>query len=152
MNAIFIIQYSVCYFLLRRDSTLFFFGVIFRTCDDTESSICSFPSTHIQLTKRQQFLMVGQRYKIYLTFEMPESEANKNLGMFMVCLELNNNENMVVGSSCRPVMLHYRSQLMYIIKTLVMAPLLILGTAEEKQIITVEMFSDYEEDEVIFPI
>lgn len=33
-----------------------------------------------------------------------------------------------------------------------MAPLLVLGTAEEKQLITVEMFSDFEEDDVSFPI
>ncbi|KAK6623378.1 hypothetical protein RUM43_009230 [Polyplax serrata] len=121
--------------------------VQFKTCDDAESSICSFPYAHVILTRRQQFLMVGQSYKIYLNFEMPESVANRNLGMFMVCLDLNDKDGTHVARSCRPVMLHYRSRLLHIIKTVVMAPLLVLGTAEEKQLITVEMFSDFEEDD-----
>ena len=120
----------------------------FRTCDNPESSICSFPATHIPLTKRQNFLMVGQSYKIFLSFEMPESEANKNLGMFMVCLELNGQNGELVGHSCRPVMLHYRSKLLTIIKTLVFSPMLVFGTSEEKQIVQVEMFSDFRENEV----
>lgn len=93
--------------------------------------------------------MVGQSYKIYLAFEMPESEANKNLGMFMVCLELNDKDGALVANSCRPVMLHYRSWLFHTIKTIVYSPFLLLGTAEEKQNVIVEMFSDYEEDQVI---
>ncbi|KAL0273430.1 UNVERIFIED_CONTAM: hypothetical protein PYX00_006092 [Menopon gallinae] len=119
----------------------------FRTCNDSDSSICSFPTAHIQLTKRQHILMVGQRYKIYLNFEMPESEANKKLGMFMVCLELNDKTGVLVANSCRPVMLHYRSWLLHIIKTVVYSPVLLFGTAEEKQFINVEMFSDFEDDQ-----
>lgn len=42
--------------------------------------MCSFPSAHIQLTKRQQLLMMGQPYKVNINLEMPESPANKELG------------------------------------------------------------------------
>lgn len=50
-----------------------------RSCD-REKGICSFPSAHVQLTKKQQLLMVGQPYKVNLHLEMPESPANKELG------------------------------------------------------------------------
>lgn len=51
----------------------------FRSCDE-EKGVCSFPSAYVQLTKKQQLLMVGQPYKVNLHLEMPESPANKELG------------------------------------------------------------------------
>lgn len=50
-----------------------------RSCEDSKG-ICSNPSAHVRLTKKQQLLMVGQQYKMYLDLEMPESPANQNLG------------------------------------------------------------------------
>lgn len=51
----------------------------FRACDATKG-ICSFPSAHVELTKKQQLLMMGQPYKVHLELEMPESPVNKELG------------------------------------------------------------------------
>nr|CAH7756774.1 unnamed protein product [Callosobruchus chinensis] len=51
-----------------------------------EKGICSFPSAHVQLTKKQQLLMMGQPYKIHLDLEMPESPANRELGMKFIYL------------------------------------------------------------------
>lgn len=45
-------------------------------------------------------------------------------------------------------MLHYRSDLLHSLNTLALSPLLIIGTAEQKQIVPVELFSNYEEDQV----
>lgn len=58
---------------------------ICRSCDQ-EKGICSFPSAHVQLTKKQQLLMVGQPYKVNLQLEMPESPANKQLGKSLLIL------------------------------------------------------------------
>lgn len=44
--------------------------------------MCSFPSAHVELTKRQQLLMMGQPYRVELVLEMPESPVNKQLGMY----------------------------------------------------------------------
>lgn len=52
-----------------------------RSCKDNQG-VCSFPSAHIELTKRQQLLMFGQPYKIQLDLEMPESPRNKELGKY----------------------------------------------------------------------
>ncbi|XP_026461669.1 seipin [Ctenocephalides felis] len=118
----------------------------FKSCEEGQA-VCSFPSAHVSLTKKQQLLMIGQPYKVYLYIEMPESDANKNLGMFMVCAEMRDTASKLRGHSCRSAMLHYRSDLLHSLNTLALSPLLIIGTAEQKQIVPVELFSNYEEDQ-----
>nr|CAD7439367.1 unnamed protein product [Timema bartmani] len=118
----------------------------FKSCEELQGP-CSFPSAHVQLTKRQQLLMVGQSYKMFLNLEMPESPANKMLGMFMVCVELQGKDEILVDSSCRSAMLHYRSSLLHALSTLTFSPMLLFGHAEEKQNVILELFSDFEEDQ-----
>ncbi|XP_046434141.1 seipin isoform X3 [Neodiprion fabricii] len=112
-----------------------------------EKGICSYPSAHVQLTKKQQLLMVGQPYKVNLHLEMPESPTNRELGMFMVCTDLRDRDGVLVENACRSAMLHYRSSLLHILTTLTFSPMMILGSAEEKQNIVLEMFANFEEDQ-----
>lgn len=63
----------------------FYYWHLFRSCDE-KKGICSFPQAHVQLTKKQQLLMVGQPYKVNLHLEMPESPANKELGKVSDCI------------------------------------------------------------------
>lgn len=118
----------------------------FKSCDK-QKGICSFPSAHVQLTRKQQILMVGQPYKINLHLEMPESPANKELGMFMICAQLRSREGHLVDHTCRSTMLHFRSTLLQMLTTLTFSPLMIFGNAEEKQDVTLELFSNFEEDQ-----
>ncbi|XP_046751449.1 seipin [Diprion similis] len=118
----------------------------FESCDE-KKGICSFPSAHVQLTKKQQLLMVGQPYKVNLHMEMPESPTNKELGMFMVCAQLRDRDGVLVGNACRSAMLHYRSSLLHTLTTLTFSPMMILGSTEEKQNIVLEMFANFEEDQ-----
>ncbi|XP_069677157.1 seipin isoform X1 [Periplaneta americana] len=118
----------------------------FESCKDTQG-ICSFPSAHVQLTKRQQLLMVGQQYKMYLDLEMPESPTNQKLGMFMVCIQLHDKDGQLVDNSCRSTMLHYRSYLLHTLTTLMFSPMMMFGNKEEKQNIILELFADFEEDQ-----
>ncbi|VEN37957.1 unnamed protein product [Callosobruchus maculatus] len=113
-----------------------------------EKGICSFPSAHVQLTKKQQLLMMGQPYKIHLDLEMPESPANRELGMFMVCVEFMGKEGTLLASSCRSAMLHYKGYLLDTLYKLIYSPFFVFGTAEEKQTVHVQLFSDYEEQGV----
>ncbi|XP_043279402.1 seipin [Venturia canescens] len=118
----------------------------FKACDKNKG-ICSYPSAHVQLTKKQQILMVGQPYKVNLNLEMPESPANKELGMFMVCAQLKSRDGVLVDKSCRSAMLHYRSTLLHLLTTFTFSPMLIFGSAEEKQYVTLELFGNFEEDQ-----
>ncbi|XP_045781336.1 seipin isoform X1 [Maniola jurtina] len=118
----------------------------FKSCDEN-MGVCSFPSAHVQLTKRSQMLMAAQPYRIKLILEVPESQINKDIGMFMVCAQLRAAGGALVSASCRSAMLRHRSRLHTVMRTLFYAPLLVSGVNEEKQFLQVELFSDFEDDQ-----
>lgn len=70
----------------------------------------------------------------------------------MVCIHMRDKEGSLLAHSCRAAMLHYRSELLLTLKTLFFTPLLLFGASEEKQGITVELFSNYAEDAVSFAL
>ncbi|CAL7936752.1 unnamed protein product [Xylocopa violacea] len=78
---------------------------------------------------------------------MPESPANKELGMFMVCAELRSRDRFLVEHTCKSTMLHYRSTLLHTLTTLTFSPMMIFGTTEEKQNIVLELFGNFEDDQ-----
>lgn len=70
-------------------------------------------------------------------------------GMFMVCAELRSRNGFLVDHTCRSAMLHYRSTLLHMLTTLIFSPMMIFGNVEEKQDVILELFSNFEEDQVI---
>lgn len=87
--------------------------------------------------------MVGQPYKVFVNIEMPESARNRDIGMFLVCAELRDQGQNLRSHACRSTMLRYKSTLLTKISTWALSPLFILGMREQKQTVTVELFSDY---------
>lgn len=78
-NILYIIYKIYTYILsLKFDDIVLLY---YRSCNE-QKGICSFPYAYVQLTNKQQLLMVGQPYKVNLHLEMPESPANKELGNF----------------------------------------------------------------------
>ncbi|KAF3689039.1 Seipin Bernardinelli-Seip congenital lipodystrophy type 2 protein [Channa argus] len=114
-------------------------------CDASDSALCSFPIANISFMKNERDLVMayGQPYRISLELEMPESPVNEQLGMFMVKMSCYTKGGKTVSSVGRSTMLHYRSSLLQTLSTLLFSPLLLTGMTEQKQIIEVELFSDY---------
>lgn len=114
-------------------------------CDASESALCSFPTANISFMKndRDQVMANGQPYRISLELEMPESPVNEQLGMFMVKMASYTKGGKTVSSVGRSTMLHYRSSLLQSLSTLLFSPFLLSGMAEQKQLVEVELFSDY---------
>uniref|UniRef100_A0A674PFQ3 Seipin n=1 Tax=Takifugu rubripes TaxID=31033 RepID=A0A674PFQ3_TAKRU len=114
-------------------------------CDASESALCSFPIANISFMKndRDQVMAYGQPYRISLELELPESPVNEHLGMFMVKFSAYTKGGATVSSVGRSTMLHYRSSLLQTLATLVFSPFLLTGMAEQKQLIEVELYSDY---------
>lgn len=114
-------------------------------CDASDSALCSFPTANISFMKneRDQVMAYGQPYHISLELEMPESPVNEQLGMFMVKMSCYTKSGKTVSSVGRSTMLHYRSSLLQTLTTFLFSPLLLTGMAEQKQLIEVELFSDY---------
>lgn len=62
---------------------------------------------HVLLTQKQQLLMVGQPYRVTISIDMPESEQNIQLGMFMVCAESRDKATKLRSRSCRTAPLSF---------------------------------------------
>lgn len=69
-------------------------------------------------------------------------------GMFMVCAKLKSRDGVLVEHACRSAMLHYRSTLLHTLTTLTYSPLMIFGNSEEKQSLVLELFGNFEENQV----
>ncbi|KAL0994104.1 hypothetical protein UPYG_G00117810 [Umbra pygmaea] len=80
-------------------------------CDAPDSVLCSFPVANISLLKngKDQVMIYGQSYQISLVLEMPESQVNQEIGMFMVKMSCYTNGGQTVATVARSAMLHYRS-------------------------------------------
>ncbi|XP_017573852.1 seipin isoform X2 [Pygocentrus nattereri] len=117
-------------------------------CEPANSILCSFPMANVSLLKngREQVMMYGQPYRVSVELEMPESPVNEQLGMFMVKMSCYTKGGKTVSTVARSAMLHYRSSLLQTLSTLLFSPLLMTGLSEQKQLIEVELFSDYKSD------
>ncbi|XP_028713774.1 seipin isoform X2 [Peromyscus leucopus] len=120
-------------------------------CDSSTTSLCSFPVANVSLAKsgRDRVLMYGQPYRVTLELELPESPVNQNLGMFLVTVSCYTRGGRIISTSSRSVMLHYRSHLLQMLDTLVFSSLLLSGFAEQKQLLEVELYSDYRENSYV---
>lgn len=114
------------------------------TCDagSSMSSYHSFPQAHLQLTKKQ-LMMTGQAYVLTVKLELPETPRNQELGMFMLCMDMKDKENILKSHSCRSTMLRYRSPWLHKLKTLILIPFYLFGWNEETQTLDIEMFANY---------
>lgn len=65
----------------------------------------------------------------------------------MVCAELRDRNDIILGKACRSTMLHYRSSLLQALTTLTFSPMMIFGSTEEKQNVVLELFGNFEEDQ-----
>lgn len=66
----------------------------------------------------------------------------------MVCAQLRSRDGFLVEHACRSAMLHYRSTLLHTLTTFTFSPMLIFGSSEEKQYVALELFGNFEEDQV----
>lgn len=112
------------------------------------AGFCDFLMANVTIVRPGQddYLARGQRYKIYLDLEMPESEANQRIGMFTVGLDMISEDGEVLKSTHRSGVLRYKSMLVKLFSTLAYIPMLLFGSAEEKQIVSLQMFEKYVED------
>lgn len=117
-------------------------------CPSPHHSVCSFPVANVSLLKngKHQVMAYGQPYQITLDLQMPESPANQELGMFLVKITPYSKAGQIVDISTRSAMLHYRSSLLQALGTVVFSPMLLTGTSEQKQSVTVELYSEFKDD------
>ena len=74
------------------------------------------------------------------------SQANRNLGMFMSCVQLLSSSRKVVQKSCRSSMLRYRSQSARNLELYVLWPALLTGYTDEKQWVHIDLLDEFLDD------
>lgn len=111
------------------------------------AGFCDFLMANVTIVRpgQDEYLARGQRYKIYLDLEMPESEANQRIGMFTVGLDMISEDGEVLKSTYGSGVLRYKSMLVKLLGTLACIPLLLFGSAEEKQTVSLLLFDKYVE-------
>jgi len=95
---------------------------------DSKPALCSFPNASIQL----RTLMSGQEYSVAVLLEVPDSPVNQDLGMFLSCLAVHGKTG-ETSRACRSSILDFRSDLLRMIETLVLAPLHMVGITTQRQ-------------------
>ncbi|XP_008418670.1 seipin isoform X3 [Poecilia reticulata] len=128
-------------------------------CELSSAFWCSYPVANVSLMRnRKNALTFGQVYRMYLQLEMPDSPTNHEVGMFMIKTTCFSQDGGQVASSARTAsqlqkasssrfgMLRYRSDLLNTLGTLLFLPAFLSGAAEQKQVVEVELFSEFTDD------
>ncbi|XP_033949557.1 seipin-like isoform X1 [Pseudochaenichthys georgianus] len=128
-------------------------------CESPASFLCSYPMANISLMRNKKHVLTfGQAYQMSLQLDMPDSPTNQELGMLMIKTTCFSGKGGQVASSARSArqllsasssrfsMLRYRSELLRSLSTLLFLPAFLTGVSEQKQVLEVELFSDYTDD------
>lgn len=110
---------------------------------DRYRPVCSFPQGTVRLRDPVKLLSADQEYSVSVSLDMPESEVNRQLGMFMVNISFISSSGQVISSSGRHLMLRYHSQLVRYMSTLFYWLPLVLGFSEERQVLGSEICGSY---------
>jgi len=130
------------------------------TCDDSKAiptATIHLLSEHTQWSahiedvappssSRGQILKSRSRNFLHVSLLLPESDINKNLGMFMLEVDLLDNEGLLLARSTRSAMLPYESRLINTVKKLCLLVPLVLGAIPEARRILVKSFDHYIEN------
>ena len=108
--------------------------------------MCSYPNASTRISPKKHRLTAGQSYSLSLLLEVPDSPTNQRLGMFMTCLVLRDKNDKIVNDQCQSSILEYRSSLLRVIETVVMAPSLLIGSTSQRQWITVHYHHNFVDD------
>ena len=80
---------------------------------------------------------------------MPESDSNKNLGMFMNCVQLVSSDHKLVKNACRSAMLKYKSNFIRSLELWFSWPVILTGYSDEKQWVHVQLLDDFLDDPLV---
>ncbi|XP_054160475.1 seipin-like [Oppia nitens] len=118
------------------------------TCDRSViDSLCMIPTARVALKqgRNDDDFQRGQTYRFAIEMNLPESDVNWNQGMFMVRLKLLDQKQRTVVNVAKPTGLKYKSTPLRVIVTLLYWPLFVIGLAEEKQHIVVNLLDNFTE-------
>ncbi|WZZ55199.1 hypothetical protein YC2023_055306 [Brassica napus] len=90
----------------------------------------------------------NQRTEVSVSMTLPESEYNRNLGMFQVRVEFLSENGQVLATSRRPCMLRFRTEPIRLVRTFLKIAPLVSGYVSETQTLKVKLKGFSEKDVV----
>ncbi|CAI9090889.1 OLC1v1025766C1 [Oldenlandia corymbosa var. corymbosa] len=84
-------------------------------------------------SKQRLGVPVGHTFYFSLNFLVPESDYNREMGVFQVTTELISSDGNIMAKSSRPCMLRFRSWPIRMVRTFIMGLPLLLGITAETQ-------------------
>ncbi|KAJ0013390.1 hypothetical protein Pint_21409 [Pistacia integerrima] len=94
--------------------------------------------------KRHFGVPFGHTYQVSLMLLMPESEFNRDIGVFQLTAEVLSINGNVIAKSSQPCMLRFRSLPVRLMRTFLMGVPLVLGISDETQRMTVKILKHKE--------
>lgn len=104
---------------------------------------CSFLNSTLKLDPRRHIFSAGQPYTLSLILELPNSFVNQDLGMFMTCLSVFDEKQIIITRSCKSSLPEFRSPLLRTIETLVLSPAMMLGLTSERQRLVIPLMEEF---------
>ncbi|KAI5075816.1 hypothetical protein GOP47_0009892 [Adiantum capillus-veneris] len=80
--------------------------------------------------------MPSFRYHFTVFLTIPESDYNRNLGIFQVTSELSSETGDILSKASQPCMLHFKSNTLHYVKSICLAIPLLAGATSETQILS----------------
>lgn len=123
------------------------------SCGDAVGDVCINNDKHISYNTEENdsdstssdraILKKGQRYFIELTLTLPESEINKQLGIFMVKVDLRSGDRSLLASSKQHSMLPYESTMVSLFRKFMLMIPLASGLLSETRAVSLLCFDNY---------
>lgn len=121
--------------------------VFFDYTDANPKAIATFGGSRMgsRIFKKDASLPVGHTIHVCLALLMPESDYNRNIGVFQLTAELLSIDGEVITKSSQPCMLRFRSYPIRMTRTLAMGVPLVLGIMGETQKIVLQILKHKQE-------
>ncbi|KAI3952905.1 hypothetical protein MKX01_028597 [Papaver californicum] len=94
--------------------------------------------------KMKRAIPVGHTFDVSLVLLMPESDFNRQIGVFQVAAEIVSSTGNILARSSQPCMLRFRSFPIRLTRTFVMGVPLLLGISSETQKLTIPILHHIE--------
>ncbi|KAK9673474.1 hypothetical protein RND81_12G169600 [Saponaria officinalis] len=88
-----------------------------------------------------EMVPVGHHFRVSLELLLPDSDYNRDIGVFQVTAEVISTNGKVIARSSQPSMLRFQSHPIRLMRTFAMGIPLVLGLARETQKITVNVLN-----------
>lgn len=105
-----------------------------QTSGDPAGPGAMMPRAHVDLPGRSgHYLSYDHAYTVIVELQLPASTHNRDLGNFMVGVELRTEDDRILHKSARPGILRYESTMVRSAKSLLWAAPYVIGLADEEQ-------------------